>query len=95
MYEKLDAVHRGFAEKAFGQGDDFAKAMNIFKQEGVETVKIYTIPADSAEYELEERGGNATIVHPCMLQLMPQSDRCFLSHVDNIQGNYAMRGELK
>ncbi|MFC1800915.1 hypothetical protein ACFLZB_00410 [Nanoarchaeota archaeon] len=42
-YELLNETQRKFAERLFGQGDDFNQNMEMFKQAGVNKIRIYVL----------------------------------------------------
>lgn len=56
-YDSLNEVQRQFAERVYGQGDDFVSAMKMLKDEGKTTVRIYVLNPDYVKDHVKPGGG--------------------------------------
>ena len=63
-YGKLNDVQRVFAERVYGQGKDFGKAMKIFKKAGISTTRIYVLNSDYVKDNAEE---DSAVARACWL----------------------------
>ena len=55
----LNKAQRTFAERVYGQGDDFKKNMKMFKDNGINTTRIYVLNSDYAKDNVQKENAIA------------------------------------
>ncbi len=53
-YDSLNASERALAERAYGQGDDFAKNMKMLNKAGIKTTRFYVLNPNYVEENVED-----------------------------------------
>lgn len=61
-YDSLNGTQRTFAERVYGQGDDFEENMKMFKYEGyIHTTRIYVLNPDYVKKHVQEDSAIARV----------------------------------